>query len=249
MYSDARARRVYAGADAMLVPSRFEPCGLTQMMAFRYGALPIVRATGGLKDTVWPYNESDGTGTGFSFTEYSGEALLDTINYAKRIYFTQREAWNRLVVNGMGLDFSWEKSAAQYKALYVDMTGPDEEPVAEAAPVSVQPEAEQVEAAQPEAVVEAEPAKVEAEVEAAAEPAKVEEPVAEPVKVEAEVETAVDAVAEPAKAEVEAEPAKEEAAPAEEKAEAAKPAKKAAKKTPAKKATASAAKKKSKSTK
>ena len=128
MYSDARARRLYAAADVMLVPSRFEPCGLTQMMAYRYGAIPVVRATGGLKDSVAAYNEVDGTGTGFSFTDYSAKSLLDTVNYAKRIYFTRNDLWRELVIKVMNLDYSWKKSASQYKNLYVAMSGADEEP-------------------------------------------------------------------------------------------------------------------------
>lgn len=134
MYSDARARRLYAAADIMLVPSRFEPCGLTQMMAYRYGAIPLVRATGGLKDSVIPYNETDGTGTGFSFTDYSAKAFLDTVNYAKRIYFTRNELWRELVVKAMNLDYSWKKSASQYKNLYVAISGADAEPEKEAKP-------------------------------------------------------------------------------------------------------------------
>jgi ADP-glucose type glycogen/starch synthase len=235
MYSDARARRLYAAADAILVPSRFEPCGLTQMMAFRYGALPIVRATGGLKDTVQAYNEFDGSGNGFSFSEYSSYALLNTINYAKRIYFTQRGRWNGLVESAMAIDHSWEQSATQYKNLYLSMTGPDDEPVVVEEPAPV------VEAPAP--VVEEPVAVEEAPAPVVEEPVAVEEapaPVAEePVVVE---ETPAPAVEEPAAVEetpapVAEEPAAVEEAPAP--AAEAKPAKKKAastkKKAPAKK--------------
>ena len=118
MYSDERSRKIYAAADAMLVPSRFEPCGLTQLMAMRYGAAPIVRETGGLKDTVTAYNKFEGTGTGFSFEEYSPWVFLDSINLAKEIYFTQPEAWDELVKRDMEMDFSWGKAAQQYVAMY-----------------------------------------------------------------------------------------------------------------------------------
>ena len=118
MYSDERSRKIYAAADAMLVPSRFEPCGLTQLMAMRYGAAPIVRETGGLKDTVTAYNKFEGTGTGFSFEEYSPWVFLDSINLAKEIYFTQPEAWDELVKRDMEMDFSWGKAARQYVAMY-----------------------------------------------------------------------------------------------------------------------------------
>lgn len=118
MYSDERSRKIYAAADAMLVPSRFEPCGLTQLMSMRYGAIPIVRETGGLKDTVEPYNKFEGTGTGFSFQEYYPWILLDCINLAKEIYFTQPEAWDALVQRDITQDFSWDKAAKEYIAMY-----------------------------------------------------------------------------------------------------------------------------------
>ena len=118
MYSDERSRKIYAAADAMLVPSRFEPCGLTQLMSMRYGAVPIVRETGGLKDTVQAYNKYEGTGTGFSFEEYYPWILLDCINQAKEIYFTQPEAWDALVKRDMEQDFSWDKAAKQYIDMY-----------------------------------------------------------------------------------------------------------------------------------
>ncbi|MDO4415954.1 MAG: glycogen/starch synthase [Erysipelotrichaceae bacterium] len=118
MYSDERSRKIYAAADAMLVPSRFEPCGLTQLMAMRYGSVPIVRETGGLKDTVEAYNKFEGTGTGFSFEEYYPWILLDCINKAKELYFTAPEAWDALVQRDMEQDFSWDKAAKQYLEMY-----------------------------------------------------------------------------------------------------------------------------------
>ena len=102
----------------MLVPSRFEPCGLTQLIAFRYGSLPIVRETGGLKDTVQPYNEFDQTGNGFSFDAYDAGLLLNTINYAKSVYFTDRKSWNAMVQRAMKSDHSWNASAKEYVDLY-----------------------------------------------------------------------------------------------------------------------------------
>jgi starch synthase len=109
---------MYAACDAMLVPSRFEPCGLTQLMALRYGTLPIVRETGGLKDTVQPYNEFDGTGTGFSFANYDAFELLNTINYSKRIFFDYKDNWNDMVERAMQQNYSWDNSAKIYEQLY-----------------------------------------------------------------------------------------------------------------------------------
>ena len=117
-YSDPLAHKLYAAADAMLVPSRFEPCGLTQLISLRYGTVPIVRETGGLKDTVVPYNEYEKTGTGFTFAHYNADDLLYTINYAKKIYFDHREDWNDIVKRGMQQDFSWGSSALQYQGMY-----------------------------------------------------------------------------------------------------------------------------------
>jgi starch synthase len=117
-YSDQLAHKLYAAADAMLVPSKFEPCGLTQLMSLRYGTVPIVRETGGLKDTVQPYNEYEGTGTGFSFCNYNAHEMLNIINYSKLIYFTRREEWDKMVERGMNSDFSWKESAKKYQELY-----------------------------------------------------------------------------------------------------------------------------------
>ncbi len=118
MYSDERAHKVFAASDVMLVPSRFEPCGLTQLMSMRYGTLPVVRETGGLKDTVQPYNEYEESGTGFSFDRYDAGLLLNTINYAKTIYFTRRQSWDNMVKRAMAKDFSWGASAQVYCDMY-----------------------------------------------------------------------------------------------------------------------------------
>lgn len=117
-YSDDLSHKMYAACDAMLVPSRFEPCGLTQLMALRYGTLPIVRETGGLKDTVQPYNEYEGTGTGFSFANYDAFELLNTINYSKRIFFDYKEQWQNMMERAMQQNYSWADSAKIYERLY-----------------------------------------------------------------------------------------------------------------------------------
>ena len=121
-YDEARAHRIYAGADALLVPSRFEPCGLTQLNAMHYGTLPIVRETGGLKDTVEPYNVFNGDGNGFTFDRYDAGLLLDAINRAKTEYFVNRYHWDEVVQRDMAKDVSWENSARQYKDLYLELT-------------------------------------------------------------------------------------------------------------------------------
>ena len=121
-YDEARAHRIYAGADALLVPSRFEPCGLTQLNAMHYGTIPIVRETGGLKDTVEPYNTFTGDGNGFTFDRYDAGLLLDAINRAKTEYFTNRYHWDEVVQRDMAKDVSWENSAKQYKDLYLELT-------------------------------------------------------------------------------------------------------------------------------
>lgn len=121
-YDEARAHRIYAGSDALLVPSRFEPCGLTQLNAMHYGTLPIVRETGGLKDTVEPYNNFTGDGNGFTFDRYDAGLLLDAINRAKTVYFTNRYHWDEVVQRDMAKDVSWTNSAWQYRNLYLDLT-------------------------------------------------------------------------------------------------------------------------------
>lgn len=122
MYDEARSHEIYAGVDALLVPSRFEPCGLTQLIAMRYGTVPIVRETGGLKDTVSPYNKNTNDGNGFTFDRYDAGLLLDAINRAKTLYFNNRWCWDEMVQRDMAKDVSWENSAKQYKDLYVDVT-------------------------------------------------------------------------------------------------------------------------------
>ncbi len=122
-YSDELAHKVYAGADAYLMPSAFEPCGLSQLIALRYGTVPIVRETGGLKETVIPYNEFEQTGVGFSFANYNGDDMLYTINYAKKIYFEKKRDWNKIIERGMKVDHSWKKSRSEYEDLYNYLLG------------------------------------------------------------------------------------------------------------------------------
>ena len=122
-YSEPLSHRIYAGCDAFLMPSLFEPCGLSQLMALRYGTVPIVRETGGLKDTVEAYNEYEGTGTGFSFTNYNAHEMLDTIRYAKNVYYENRDEWNKIAKRAMKADFSWNASAKKYQELYDELIG------------------------------------------------------------------------------------------------------------------------------
>ena len=121
-YNENVAHNIYAGCDALLVPSRFEPCGLTQLIAMRYGAVPIVRETGGLNDTVQPSNMFENTGNGFTFDRYESGLLYDAINRAKTLYFENRKSWDDMVIRDMNKDVSWEKSAKQYKDMYVGLT-------------------------------------------------------------------------------------------------------------------------------
>lgn len=121
-YNENVAHNIYAGCDALLVPSRFEPCGLTQLISMRYGSVPIVRETGGLKDTVQPYNLFDNTGNGFTFDRYESGLLYDAINRAKTLYFENRTYWDDMVVRNMNKDVSWEQSAKHYKDMYVGLT-------------------------------------------------------------------------------------------------------------------------------
>ena len=120
-YSEALSHKIYAACDAFLMPSLFEPCGLSQLMALRYGTLPIVRKTGGLKDTVEPYNEYEGTGTGFSFANFNAHEMLTIIRYAEAVYYKQKRSWNKMVERAMAADFSWTVSAVKYEALYDDL--------------------------------------------------------------------------------------------------------------------------------
>jgi len=178
-FDPALSQRMYAAADMFLMPSKFEPCGLSQIIAMRYGTLPIVRETGGLKDTVIPYNEFTGEGTGFSFTNFNGDEMGDAVFRAARLFWDNREAWNQLVTQAMSQDFSWTRSADKYLDLYFFMHPEIERPAA----VVDEPEA----VAEPEVV--AEPV-VEAPA-AAEEPKAEEKPVeAEPVKAEPEVKPA-----------------------------------------------------------
>jgi len=117
-YSEELAHKVYASSDAFLMPSLFEPCGLSQLIALRYGTLPIVRETGGLKDTVEPYNEYESTGTGFSFANYNAHEMLSCVRNAERIFYDRKREWNKLVDRAMAQDFSWEKSALKYQEMY-----------------------------------------------------------------------------------------------------------------------------------
>lgn len=117
-YSEDMSHKIYASCDAFLMPSLFEPCGLSQLMSLRYGTVPIVRETGGLKDTVEPYNEYESTGTGFSFANYNAHEMLGIVNYAKSIYYNKKREWNKMVDRGMLKDFSWNSSAAKYQELY-----------------------------------------------------------------------------------------------------------------------------------
>ena len=152
-FDPALSQRMYAAADMFLMPSKFEPCGLSQIIAMRYGTLPIVRETGGLKDTVIPYNEFTGEGTGFSFSNFNGDEMGDAVFRAARLFWDNRDAWNQLVTQAMSQDFSWTRSADKYLDLYFFMHPEIERPAA----VVDEPEAE-------EKPVEAEPVKAEPEV-------------------------------------------------------------------------------------
>ena len=117
-YSEAMSHKIYAASDAFLMPSLFEPCGLSQLMALRYGTVPIVRETGGLKDTVEPYNEYEGKGTGFSFANYNAHEMLGSVRYAECVYSSKRREWNKIIDRAMAKDYSWWTSAAKYQELY-----------------------------------------------------------------------------------------------------------------------------------
>lgn len=122
-YSEELSHKIYASSDAFLMPSLFEPCGLSQLMSLRYGTVPIVRETGGLKDTVMPYNEYESTGTGFSFMNYNAYEMLGTIRYAERIYYDKKREWNKIIDRAMASDFSWDHSAKQYEEMYNWLAG------------------------------------------------------------------------------------------------------------------------------
>lgn len=186
-FDPALSQRMYAAADMFLMPSKFEPCGLSQIIAMRYGTLPIVRETGGLKDTVIPYNEFTGEGTGFSFSNFNGDEMGDAVFRAARLFWDNREAWNKLVTQAMSQDFSWTRSADKYLDLYFFMHPEIERPA------GVEAAAEKAEA-EPEVVAEAEPV---VEAPAAAEEPKTEEKPVE-AKSEVKVEAAPEAEAKPA---------------------------------------------------
>jgi starch synthase len=122
-YSNVQSHKVYAACDAFLMPSIFEPCGLSQLISFRYGTLPIVRETGGLRDTVWPYNQYTGEGNGFSFANYSSNDMMYVIRYAMDIFYNHREDWNHIINNAMQCDYSWGVSADKYIKMYQELTG------------------------------------------------------------------------------------------------------------------------------
>lgn len=190
-FDPALSQRMYAAADMFLMPSKFEPCGLSQIIAMRYGTLPIVRETGGLKDTVQPYNEFTGEGTGFSFSNFNGDEMGDAVFRAARLFWDNRDAWNHLVTQAMSQDFSWTRSADKYLDLYFFMhpeierpAAVVEEPETVAEPVAVEePKAE-------EKPVEAEPVKAEPEVKIAATPEPEPEPEVKPAAKPAAKKTA-----------------------------------------------------------
>ncbi|MDY5267236.1 MAG: glycogen synthase GlgA [Collinsella sp.] len=179
-FDPALSQRMYAAADMFLMPSKFEPCGLSQIIAMRYGTLPIVRETGGLKDTVQPYNEFTGEGTGFSFSHFNGDEMGDAVFRAARLFWDNREAWNQLVTQAMSQDFSWTRSADKYLDLYFFMHPEIERPVAvEAAAAVEEPVTAEAEPAAPvkePAAAEAEPAAPVKETAAAEEPKAEEKP-------------------------------------------------------------------------
>lgn len=178
-FDPALSQRMYAAADMFLMPSKFEPCGLSQIIAMRYGTLPIVRETGGLKDTVQPYNEFAGEGTGFSFSNFNGDEMGDAVFRAARLFWDNRDAWNQLVTQAMSQDFSWTRSADKYLDLYffmhpeierpagvTDVAAVDEPAAAEAEPAATvkepaaaeEPKAEEKPAAKAEVKPDAKPA-------------------------------------------------------------------------------------------
>ncbi len=184
-FDPALSQRMYAAADMFLMPSKFEPCGLSQIIAMRYGTLPIVRETGGLKDTVIPYNEFTGEGTGFSFSNFNGDEMGDAVFRAARLFWDNRDAWNQLVTQAMSQDFSWTRSADKYLDLYFFMHPEIERPAAVVdEPVVVAEKAEAVVEPKAEPVVEA--------------PAAAEEPKAEEKPVEAAPEAKDKPAAKPA---------------------------------------------------
>lgn len=180
-FDPALSQRMYAAADMFLMPSKFEPCGLSQIIAMRYGTLPIVRETGGLKDTVQPYNEFTGEGTGFSFSNFNGDEMGDAVFRAARLFWDNRDAWNQLVTQAMSQDFSWTRSADKYLDLYFFMHPEIERPAAVEATAPVEEPAAVEEPKVEEKPVEAEPeVKAEAEPKAEAAPEPEAKPAAKP---------------------------------------------------------------------
>ncbi len=223
-FDPALSQRMYAAADMFLMPSKFEPCGLSQIIAMRYGTLPIVRETGGLKDTVIPYNEFTGEGTGFSFSNFNGDEMGDAVFRAARLFWDNREAWDQLVTQAMSQDFSWTRSADKYLDLYFFMHPEIERPAAVEAAAAEEDEAKPEPKAEP--VVEA--------------PAAVEEPKAEEKPVEAKSEVKVEAAPE-AEAKPAAKPAAKKTTTRKTTAKKATTTKAAASKTAAAKTTAAKA--------
>lgn len=188
-FDNALSHRMYAGADMFLMPSLFEPCGLSQMIAMRYGTLPVVRETGGLRDTVAPYNQFTGEGTGFTFANFNGDEMGDAVFRGARLYWDDHAAWDHLVQNAMAADFSWVRSADEYMNLYhnlhpeIDITKPepvvaDPEP-AEPTAVEAEPEAPEATVTKAEPAPKAEQAAEPADDAKAEAPAKAEEPAPE----------------------------------------------------------------------
>ena len=171
-FDPALSQRMYAAADMFLMPSKFEPCGLSQIIAMRYGTLPIVRETGGLKDTVVPYNEFTGEGTGFSFSNFNGDEMGDAVFRAARLFWDNHDAWNQLVTQAMSQDFSWTRSADKYLDLYFFMHPEIERPAA----VVDEPEA----VAEPEPKAEEKPVEAKSEVKVEAAPEAEDKPTAKP---------------------------------------------------------------------
>lgn len=201
------SQRMYSGADMFLMPSLFEPCGLSQMIAMRYGTLPIVRETGGLKDTVIPYNMFTGEGTGFTFTHFNGDEMGDAVFRAARTFWDDKDAWNKLIDNAMDADFSWTRSAAAYMDVYYGLHPEMERYVPFAPETTAEPKADEADAA---------PVEPEAASDEAAAPEQAAEKAAEPA-VSAPEPAAPKAEEKPAAPKADAEPAPEPEPKAEEK--------------------------------
>lgn len=179
-FDPALSQRMYAAADMFLMPSKFEPCGLSQIIAMRYGTLPIVRETGGLKDTVIPYNEFTGEGTGFSFSNFNGDEMGDAVFRAARLFWDNREAWDQLVTQAMSQDFSWTRSADKYLDLYFFMHPEIERPAAVEAAAAVEEPVATEEPKAEEKPIEAKPVKADPEVKVEATPEPEVKPAAKP---------------------------------------------------------------------